>query len=110
MITGKTIGTRIRQARGEITQEELKEMTGLSISSIKNWERGKGEPSLKHLRLIAEKLNTSPMILAFGDNTNSINEEKQMLINQLLTLNEEDKNAVARIMQGLIISSLVNKQ
>ena len=52
------IGARLQEARkiSKITQQELADYMGVSVSYIKNTERG-GKPSIKYLLAVSEKCN-----------------------------------------------------
>ncbi|SCM81393.1 Helix-turn-helix domain protein [uncultured Sporomusa sp.] len=52
------IGLRLKEARNQvkITQQELAAFAGVSVSYVKNTERG-GKPSLEYLLSVAEKCN-----------------------------------------------------
>ena len=43
-----------------LTQKELADKLGVSMSTVSNWERGITEPSLSQLRIISE-LSTVPI-------------------------------------------------
>jgi len=51
------IGRRIREARGEVTQERLASECGLSRTSITNIEAGAQQPPIHVLWRIADSLN-----------------------------------------------------
>lgn len=43
-----------------LTQKELADILGVSAGTVANWENGKSEPSLSHLRKISE-VSTIPI-------------------------------------------------
>lgn len=57
----ESIGTIIRKARknNDITQEQLAELTGTSVTSVSKWERDICIPSVRNLKVIAETFNIS---------------------------------------------------
>lgn len=60
-----SFGKRLKQLRKErgITQEKLADMTGLSVESISNIERGVFGPKFDNLEKIAAALNMDVKIL-----------------------------------------------
>lgn len=55
-----TLGERIRTARkGKYTQEELAEMIGVHVNTLRRWERGERSPDAKIIPILAEKLGVS---------------------------------------------------
>lgn len=54
-----TIGKRIAEARvnQNITQEQLEELSGFSVSTISRFETGKSQPTIDHLLKLANILN-----------------------------------------------------
>ena len=56
----------LRKNKG-LTQEALADKLNVSFSTIGNWEKGKGEPSLSQLRMISE-LSNIPMDCIVVDN------------------------------------------
>lgn len=55
------IGERIRQARKQhnpsLTQEELAQKIGASVTSVRNWEKGRFEPTSEYLQEISNICN-----------------------------------------------------
>lgn len=65
-----TLGERIRTARkGKYTQEELAEMIGVHVNTLRRWERGKRSPDAKVIPILAEKLGVSVSDLMEDDET-----------------------------------------
>ena len=55
-----SLGERIRTARkGKYTQEELAEMIGVHVNTLRRWERGERSPDAKIIPILAEKLGVS---------------------------------------------------
>jgi XRE family transcriptional regulator, regulator of sulfur utilization len=55
-----SVGTQIKQLRGERSQEDLAHAAGISTSTLSRVERGLHQPSLPTLRKIAAALSVSP--------------------------------------------------
>lgn len=62
------IGTRLRRLREEagLSQRDLAS-PGVSYAYISRIEAGMRQPSVKALRQLARKLNTTPLYLEFGE-------------------------------------------
>jgi transcriptional regulator with XRE-family HTH domain len=61
-----SVGTTIKQLRGERTQEDLAHTAGISTSTLSRIERGMHQPSLPTLCKIAAALGVSPADLIDG--------------------------------------------
>lgn len=109
------IGATIRQYRLEagVTQAVLAQKLGVSLTTVKNWERGATIPNNVHIRKVAEALNINPAKLlnnAFspdtdtpGDNANGFVKASyfaQQLVGLFAgeDLTPEDKEAVMAIL------------
>lgn len=69
-VTKELIGERIGILRGEMTQKELAEKSGVGLSTIKNTEskqQGRALSKIDDLLRIAEALNVSPYQLLTGN-------------------------------------------
>jgi transcriptional regulator with XRE-family HTH domain len=53
--TQVTLGARIRQVRGTLSQRELAQLVGVDQNTVSKWERDKLTPSLRALRLLASQ-------------------------------------------------------
>ncbi len=51
----KAIGTRIRQLRGDLLQDELAEFLGISQGQLSKIERGQWPPTVEMLLRLSEK-------------------------------------------------------
>jgi transcriptional regulator with XRE-family HTH domain len=49
-----SLGERIREARGDLTQRELADKLGLDPITVSRYERNATEPSRRRIRAIAE--------------------------------------------------------
>ncbi|CAI9400724.1 hypothetical protein ANOBCDAF_00547 [Pleomorphomonas sp. T1.2MG-36] len=81
--TLRAIGTRIREARGETTQEVFAAMIGVTRSALTNYEAGRRLPNDIVLRKISEVSGKSAPYILFG-NTITPFEEYKRDINQLI--------------------------
>lgn len=57
----RALGREIAAARVRrgMTQRDLAEVSGFSVSGIRNWELGVRTPTVAHLILLARSMNTS---------------------------------------------------
>ncbi|HJF34481.1 MAG TPA: helix-turn-helix domain-containing protein [Clostridium perfringens] len=90
-----TIGQRLKKKREEmiLTQNQLSEKTGISVSSLKNYESDRHEPPITKLVQLSEVLDCGLVWLATGK-INDIKEnssQESELINIFKLLNENDK-------------------
>ena len=76
---GKTI--KLRRIELDLTQEGLGERCEFDRSFVSQIERGVKEPSLKHLRIIAKGLETTPAaLLTILEETWGINADTKLYI------------------------------
>lgn len=67
--TSRAIGARIRQARGDRTQEEFAALVGVSRAALTNYEAGRRLPNDLVLKRIAEETGVDIPNLLFGRTT-----------------------------------------
>lgn len=109
-ITGKSIGTRIRQVRNIDSQEELAKKTGISISAIRNYERDLRTPSIETIEKIAKTYGISPVLITYGNIQNLVDNEKLDMINRIMMLDEEEKKAMKTCLKGMEMLCIIKKQ
>lgn len=77
------VGLRLKESRkqSQLTQQELAKFAGISVSYVKNTERG-GKPSIEYLLVVSERCNKSIDWLLTGDylNDNSQAQEVEALL------------------------------
>jgi transcriptional regulator with XRE-family HTH domain len=64
----EAIGSRIRELRGEMLQEELAEYLGISQGQLSKVERGKWGPTVEVLLRLVEKFGKSADWMLTGKN------------------------------------------
>lgn len=109
-------GKNLSSARKEkgLTQEDLVRMSGVAISQIRRYEADKSSPTLDVITKLAKALGVSLDELAF-DKTSGIAASKIMdreLLEQfemVSALDEDERQAVKRILEGVIVKHQVNK-
>ena len=64
-----TIGRNIKRIRKEkkISQEELKQKTGIAVETISRWENDKFKPNIKQIERIATALEVTPFDIMGAD-------------------------------------------
>jgi transcriptional regulator with XRE-family HTH domain len=112
MSFGKNLAT-FRKEKGW-TQEELVKKSGVAISQIRRYEADKSSPTLNVVTRLAKALGVSLDELAF-DKATGIAASKILdreLLEQLAIvsrLDEEEREAVKRILAGVIVKHQVEK-
>lgn len=90
-----SFASELIKARGELglTQSQLAQESGLSISAVKAYEAGRNMPGARELRELCQALQVSPNKLLFGT---ELPFEARTLTN-LLVDSDTDDRAVARV-------------
>jgi len=105
--------SRFRKEKG-LTQEELVKQSGVAISQIRRYEADKSSPTLDVVARLARALGVSLDELAF-DKTTGVAASKLMdreLLEQfemVSALEEDERQAVKRILEGVIVKHQVEK-
>ena len=112
MSFGKNLAT-FRKEKG-LTQEDLVKRSGVAISQIRRYEADKSSPTLDVVTRLARALGVSLDELAF-DKATGIAAAKLMdreLLEQfemVSALDEEEREAVKKILEGVIVKHQVEK-
>ncbi len=102
-----------RKEKG-LTQEDLVKRSGVAISQIRRYEADKSSPTLEVVARLARALGVSLDELAF-DKTTGVAGSKLMereLLEQfemVSALDEDERQAVKRILEGVIVKHQVEK-
>ena len=104
---------RVRKDKG-LTQEGLVKSSGVAISQIRRYEADKSSPTLDAIVRLVKALGVSIDELAFGKMTGvAINRiiDRELLeqFEQISTLEEEEKAAVKKILEGVIVKNQVER-
>ena len=80
VLTGETIGERLRNARDEWgeTQASVEKATGVKRSTLANYEAGKSIPRAEQLTALADFYGVSPGWILYGKSASSSVEENTM--------------------------------
>ena len=104
---------RVRKDKG-LTQDDLVKSSGVAISQIRRYEADKSSPTLDAIVRLVKALGVSIDELAFGKMTGvAINRiiDRELLeqFEQISTLDEEEKAAVKKILEGVIVKNQVER-
>ena len=112
MVFGKNLA-QFRKEKG-LTQEDLVRKSGVAISQIRRYETDKSSPTLEVITRLAKGLGASIDELVF-DKATGVATGKIMdrdLLEQfemIATLEEDEKQAVKKILEGIIVKHQVEK-
>ncbi|NAS19600.1 helix-turn-helix domain-containing protein [Clostridium butyricum] len=93
---------RLREQQG-LTQKQLAEKVGISVSNITKYEKGQLEPSIERLISLSEALNTSISNIL----TNSSNSDTDELLSSFKT-NDFNKHNIDALTECIILA-VINK-
>ncbi|MCX5901418.1 MAG: helix-turn-helix transcriptional regulator [Proteobacteria bacterium] len=104
---------KVRREKG-LTQEDLVKKSGVGISQIRRYEADKSSPTLVAMVRIVKALGVSIDELAFGKMTGvAVNRiiDRELLeqFEQISSLDEEEKAAVKKILEGVIVKNQVER-
>jgi transcriptional regulator with XRE-family HTH domain len=103
-----SFASELVKARAEIslTQAQLADKSGLSISAIKSYESGRNMPGTRELRELCQALQISPNKLLFGT---ELPFEQRTVANMLVD-GDTDNHAAFRIRLALIANMLASDE
>jgi transcriptional regulator with XRE-family HTH domain len=112
MSFGKNLA-RFRKEKG-LTQEDLVKRSGVAISQIRRYEADKSTPTLNVVVRLARSLGVSIDELAFDKGagiaaTRLMDRELLEQFELLSALDEDERQAVKRILEGVIVKHQVEK-
>lgn len=93
---------QFRKARG-LTQEQMAQLTGIHVNSIKVYEAGKSQPSLDAFKRIVKTLSVSADELLFDEDERQPANELRLAFDAVSSMAEEDRQAVLSILEGMIL-------
>jgi transcriptional regulator with XRE-family HTH domain len=112
MSFGKNLA-KFRKQRG-LTQEQLVKLSGVGISQIRRYEADKSSPSIDAIIRLVKAIGVSIDEMVF-DKTTAIASNKiidRELLEQfemISDMNEEERNLVKKILEGVIVKNQVEK-
>lgn len=104
---------KVRRDKG-LTQDDLVKKSGVGISQIRRYEADKSSPTLDAIVRLVKALGVSIDELAFGKMTGvAVNRiiDRELLeqFEQISILDEEEKSAVKKILEGVIVKHQVER-
>jgi transcriptional regulator with XRE-family HTH domain len=105
--------SRFRKEKG-LTQEDLVKQSGVAISQIRRYEADKSSPTLEVLTRLAKALGVSIDALAFDKMTGIaatklVDRELLEQFEMVSALDEEEREAVKKILEGVIVKHQVER-
>jgi transcriptional regulator with XRE-family HTH domain len=99
----KGIGERVRQARisRHMSQNDLCDKTGLSISFLSNIEMGKQSMNIRALILISDALNVSTDWLLRNNTQSSLEITADEITKQLETCSPQEREVILKLVQTI---------
>jgi transcriptional regulator with XRE-family HTH domain len=112
MSFGKNLSI-IRKDKG-LTQEDLVKKSGVAISQIRRYEADKSSPTLEALTRLARTLGVSIDEMVFDSKTGIASGkimDRELLeqFEMVSSLDEDERAAVKKILEGIIVKHQVNK-
>ena len=98
-------GKRLRSLRRakDLTQEQVAERAGLSLQSVGEIERGRGNPTLVNVERLSDALNVElTELFDLGDTKMTMAQAKEELLSLLGGANEEELRSILTIARVLI--------
>lgn len=104
MLNYYEIGQRIRGCRRELalSQEELSERVGISVTHMSHIENGTTKPSLQVLADLATVLNADADYLLFGTDTDSNASLRTKVLNDLSNCNNQQLHVIGDTVRALV--------
>ena len=104
---------KFRKQRG-LTQEELVKLSGVGISQIRRYEADKSSPSLDATIRLVKALGVSIDEMVFDKTTaiasnKTIDRELLEQFEMISYMDEEERNLVKKILEGVIVKNQVEK-
>ncbi len=95
---------KLKELRGNTTQQEICNKLGLSVKNLSNYEIGRTEPDIKTLIKLANYFNVSLDYLCerpFNNNIGYIPEDKRKAVLEILSLSERQTQRVLDFISGI---------
>lgn len=93
---------QFRKARG-LTQEQMAQLTGIHVNSIKVYESGKSQPSLDAFKRIVKTLSVSADALLFDEDERQPADDLRLAFEAVSHMNEEDRQTIISLIEGMIL-------
>jgi len=86
-----------------LTQQQMAEIVGVHVNSLKKYENEQAQPSLDALKKIALALHVSTDFLLFDEHEREPNDELKQQFEAVAQMSPEDKQAIKTLLDGMII-------
>ncbi len=93
---------QLRKSRG-LTQDQMADLIGIHVTSIKTYESGKTQPSLDALKKIVGTFGVSADELLFDKHEREPNEELKHAFSVVSQMHEDDKKAIISLIEAMML-------
>ncbi|WP_107497086.1 helix-turn-helix transcriptional regulator [Thalassobius sp. I31.1] len=95
---------QLRKAKG-LTQDQMAELTGVHISSIRSYEAGRATPSAEVVKNIAIALSVSADQIIFKAGERDPDDELRLQFEALSKLPLEDQKTISNLIDSLVVKN-----
>ena len=93
---------QLRKSRG-FTQEQMADITGLHINSVKAYEAGRSMPSAEVIKKVALAFSVTTDELIFDKHERAPNQNLQLAFEAVSNMGEEDQQTIMSLIEGMIL-------
>ena len=93
---------QLRKSRG-FTQEQMADITGLHINSVKAYEAGRSMPSAEVIKKVALAFSVTTDELIFDKHERDPNQNLQLAFEAVSSMGEEDQQTIMSLIEGMIL-------
>ena len=112
-VDGLTVGERLKQARGDLSQEAFAQLLGVSRLTLVRYERDERAPDMEFMLQLHSKLQIPPMWLMTGAAeplSGALSKNEKFLIDTYRKLDDLTKKAVLTIFMRLSELAFIGSQ
>ncbi len=101
------VGDRIKSARIDagITIKELATIINVSKGTIMNYESNKTPIPVETINKIAKATGKHPYIIAFGEESKTLDNDLRSLLEEINTLNQKEQEAIIDVIESMLLKS-----
>ncbi|WP_299146767.1 helix-turn-helix transcriptional regulator [uncultured Tateyamaria sp.] len=93
---------RLRKSRN-LTQDQMAELVGMHVTSIKTYETGKTQPSLDGLKKIITAFGITADELLFDEHERDPSMDLKLAFEAVTQMNEDDKQTVLSLIEAMML-------
>ena len=93
---------RLRKSRN-LTQDQMAELVGMHVTSIKTYESGKTQPSLDGLKKIITTFGITADEMLFDDHERSPSDDLKLAFEAVSQMADDDKNTVLSLIEAMML-------